>query len=114
MPSKQPIASPRPHKDWLSLIAEWQASGLDERTYCQSIGVKLDTFRHHRYRANHSAASSGNQPSGFRAVALAPAKPQPTANIVLHAGHCRLALPVNLPMVTVAERVKALNVNHET
>jgi len=112
MPAKQKAASPRPHSQWLPLIAEWHASGLDERIYCESIGVKLDTFRYHRYRANKSAASS-KESAGFRAVKLAPEVPHSTASIVLYAGHCRMDLPASLPMSGIAELVKALNVSHE-
>ena len=112
MPAKQKAASPRPHSHWLPVIAEWQASGLDERAYCESIGVKLDTFRYHRYRANKSAASS-KESAGFRAVKLAPEVRHSTTSIVLHAGRCRMELPAILPMATIAELVKALNVSHE-
>ena len=97
---------PRPHSEWLTLIDQWQAGGLDERAYCDSIGVKLDTFRYHRYRADKAARASSARPSRFASVSLE--APQPAAGIVLHAGRCRIDLPANLSIQAIAELAKAL------
>ncbi len=98
---------PRPHAEWLKLIAEWQTSGLDEGDYCQSIGVKLDTFRQHRYRAN-KAARADVQPSGFQAVEVISNSLPLTPGIVLHTTHCRIEFPLGAPVQDVAGLVKAL------
>ncbi len=97
-----PKAKPRRHAQWLELIARYQSSGLSEQAFCDSIEVRLDTFRKHRYQA--VKASSKKVTSGFKPVKVVKA----ASGIVLHAAHCRLELPTDMAVVDIAALIKAL------
>jgi hypothetical protein len=101
-------AKPRGHEEWLELIAQWQSSGLTEQAFCDSIEVRLDTFRKHRYQANKVSVKKAPTRSGFKPVKITKPVSVDQAVIVLHASHCRLELPRDMDVSQVAELIKAL------
>jgi len=102
-------AKPRRHAQWLEIVDQWRESGLSEQAFCDSIGVRLDTFRKHRYQANKVAGKRTSGGAGFRPVKITkvPAAVE-QAVIILHAPGCRVELPGGMDVGRVAELVRAL------
>jgi len=101
-------AKPRHHAQWLEIIAQCKSSGLNEQAFCDSIGVKLDTFRKHRYQANNVSAKKTSGRAGFKAVKITRPAVVDQAVIVLHTSGCRVVLPGDMDISRVAELVRAV------
>jgi len=101
-------AKPRRHAEWLKIIAQCKSSGLTEQAFCDSIGVKVDTFRKHRYQANKASGKKTSGRTGFKAVKITQSAVVDQAVIVLHAPGCRVVLPLDMDISRVAQLVCAL------
>ena len=101
-------AKPRRHAQWLEIVDQWRESGLSEQAFCDSIGVRLDTFRKHRYQGNKVAGKKISGGAGFKPVKITRPAAVDQAVIILHAPGCRVELPGGMDVGRVAELVRAL------
>ena len=49
-----------PSRDWKSINAEYELSGISQKSFCQKNGINLATFQYHRRRLVGSYAPSQN------------------------------------------------------
>jgi len=108
IPHHNPKAKPRRHAQWLEILGQWRSSGLGEQAFCDSIGVKLDTFRKHRYQANKASGKKTSARTGFKAVKITKPAVVDQAVIVLHAPGCRVVLPGDMDISRVVKLVNAV------
>ncbi len=107
-PHHNPKAKPRRHAQWLEIIAQCKSSGLTEQAFCDSIGVKVETFRKHRYQANKASGKKTSGRTGFKAVKITKPAAVDQAVIVLHTSGCRVVLPGDMDISRVVELDNAL------
>ncbi len=106
-------ASRRSAAEWANIIAGYRAGSADDVTFCRQRGLKLATFRKHKYRLTSSERVQHKSP--FKVVTISRVSPQEAcvtvpACITVHGfDGVKVELPPTIDIDAVAQLAKALS-----
>ncbi len=102
----------RQSTEWAQLIAQYHASGEEEREFCQRHGLVVSTFRKWKYRysprSTISSPTSTSTPSNFIELTPARASTNETVRLQLDKG-LTIECPLSMGTDAIAQLIQAVS-----
>jgi hypothetical protein len=107
--SKNASIKKRSRDDWQRLIAEWENSGLSQKTFCEQRHINLHNFVYHRYRRRQTQHPQGK----FASIRVTSKQPRFTAHdqfVLQLQNNTKLWIPNNYDMTALKKLLTLLEV----